>query len=127
MQLTGPYTLAEAAVRLRKSKRWLQAWLAENPMDAAGRPFCSKLGRSRLFREGDIERILDASMSAPPCRSSFSRPAPEKRRTGPSAAATCASLLTEAQELLGEAQLNLNSVGSKRPSNVVNIRPGQSR
>jgi hypothetical protein len=58
--MAGPLTLAEAAARLHKSKRWLQDWLAENPVDAAGRPFCSKLGRTALFREGDIERLEQA-------------------------------------------------------------------
>jgi len=57
-------TLPEAAKELRKSKRWLQDWLANNPVDAVGRPFCSQLGRSKVFRESDISRILDATMKA---------------------------------------------------------------
>src|SRR6266403_2009172 len=93
-------TLSEAADALHKSKRWLQDWLAKNPTDATGRPFFSQLGRSRVFREADIHRILDATMKAPPCRSNVSRPAPVKRRTGQSAERTSESMWTEAQELL---------------------------
>jgi hypothetical protein len=53
-------TLAETASELRKSKRWLQDWLAKNPVDAFGRPFCSKLGRTHLFDVGDLGRLRQA-------------------------------------------------------------------
>ncbi|WP_245290566.1 hypothetical protein [Rhodopseudomonas sp. AAP120] len=55
------------------SKRWLQDWLAKHPVDAQGRPFYSQVGRTKLFRENDIARILDATMVTP-CRSSSSPP-----------------------------------------------------
>jgi hypothetical protein len=32
-------TLKEAAAELRVSKQWLQYWLVEHPVDAAGVPF----------------------------------------------------------------------------------------
>lgn len=124
--MSHPLTLAEAASRLRKSKRWLQDWLAQNPVDAAGRPFCSRLGRSRLFRESDIDRILDATAASnQPCRSSSTRPAPVKRRTGRSVDPICGSAWTEAQELTGDPQLSASSTGFKTRSNVVSIRPGR--
>lgn len=52
--------LDEAAAELRKSKRWLQDWLAKNPVDERGRPFCSKLGRTRLFDDADISLLRKA-------------------------------------------------------------------
>jgi len=73
-------TLDEAAAELHKSKRWLQDWLAKNPMDAVGRPFSSKLGRTRLFQDSDLSRILEATRDTP-CPSKSSRRAPAKRRT----------------------------------------------
>jgi hypothetical protein len=56
------FTMAEAATELRKSTRWLREWLAGNPEDIFGRPYCSKLGRTKVFREANITRILDATM-----------------------------------------------------------------
>jgi len=94
--MTAPYTLAEAAARLHKSKRWLQDWLSRNPVDAAGRPFYSQLGRDKLFRECDIDRILDAAARAVPCRSNSSRRGQARRRTGRSEELTSKSLWIEA-------------------------------
>ena len=68
--MSHPLTLAETAARLRKSKRWLQDWLAQNPVDAAGRPFYSRLGITLLFREDNIERI-EAAMRALARRPTF--------------------------------------------------------
>jgi hypothetical protein len=70
--MTRALTLSEAAQDLRKSKRWLQDWLAKNPLDAFGRPFCSKLGRTRVFDDADISRIKEANRVAP-CPSKSSR------------------------------------------------------
>lgn len=53
-------TLPEAATELRKSKRWLQVWLANNPVDAYGKPFCSRLGRTARFTLDDINRLRAA-------------------------------------------------------------------
>jgi hypothetical protein len=53
-------TLAEAASELHKSKRWLQDWLANNPVDEFGNLYFSKAGRTHLFDEGDIGRLKKA-------------------------------------------------------------------
>jgi hypothetical protein len=94
-------TLIEAAAELHKSKRWFQDWLAKHPVDAYGKPFYSKLGRTKIFREADIARILDATMSVPQCPSSLSRRASVKRRTIQSGGHTSESLWIEAQKLTG--------------------------
>ncbi|WP_213737079.1 hypothetical protein [Bradyrhizobium sp. dw_411] len=51
-------TINEAANELRVSRRWLEYWLAENPVDAAGVPFYLRMGRSKKFAATDIERML---------------------------------------------------------------------
>ena len=51
-------TIDEAAARLRKSRRWLREWLSCNRADAAGEPYGYRLGRTWLFRESDLARIL---------------------------------------------------------------------
>src|SRR5258708_5915508 len=112
-------TLAEAAVELRKSKRWLQVWLTRNPVDAFGKPFCSRLGKTRVFRETDIARILDATLDTPPCRSTSGRRT--KARTGRSAGLTSGSLWSEAQELLRKPLQSNSERSSKARSNVVSI------
>jgi hypothetical protein len=51
-------TINEAAAELRVSRRWLEYWLAANPVDAAGVPFYVPMGRSKKFASTDIERML---------------------------------------------------------------------
>jgi hypothetical protein len=51
-------SLNEAAGELRVSRRWLEYWLAANPVDAAGVPFYVPMGRSKKFASTDIERML---------------------------------------------------------------------
>jgi excisionase family DNA binding protein len=51
-------TIKEAADELRVSRRWLEYWLAANPVDAAGIPFYVPMGRSKKFERSDIDRIL---------------------------------------------------------------------
>jgi hypothetical protein len=80
-------TMPEAAKELRKSRRWLQDWLAKNPVDAAGIPFYSPLGRTKFFNDTDLERIRAAAREEERCRLSQSRPAKAKARTGRAGAA----------------------------------------
>lgn len=62
------YTVDEVAVRLHKSRRWLQSWLRENPADAAGMPYYAPAGRTKLFGEADISRIKSALREHERCR-----------------------------------------------------------
>ena|SRR5258708_22702963 len=57
--MTRALTLDEAADQLRVSRRWLEYWLADHPVDAAGVPFYYRVGRRRLFETSDIQRIRD--------------------------------------------------------------------
>src|SRR5690242_1819861 len=46
----GPvYTMDAAAERLHKSRRWLQDWLRDHPVDSLGQPFYSPLGRTKTL------------------------------------------------------------------------------
>jgi len=121
---TRLFTMAEAAKELRKSPRWLREWLARNPEDAYGRPYCSKLGRTKVFREADITRILDATMDTKKCRSTSGRRT--KARTGRSAAPTSGSLWNEAQELLRGPLQSSNERSSKARSSAANTPRSQS-
>ncbi len=68
--MTDVFSLAETAARLHKSERALQDWLTQNPVDAAGQPYACQLGKTRLFRESDIER-LETVMRAAARRPTF--------------------------------------------------------
>lgn len=61
-------TLCEAADALRVSKRWLQYWLADHPVDSAGMPFYVPMGRNKTFEEADITRIRAAIRREEQCR-----------------------------------------------------------
>jgi DNA-binding transcriptional MerR regulator len=50
-------TIKEAAAELRVSKQWLQYWLVEHPVDAAGVPFYVPMGNRKRFEPQDIDRI----------------------------------------------------------------------
>jgi hypothetical protein len=54
-------TIEEAAAKLCTTKRRLRSWLYEHPTDAAGEPFFKLFGRTKLFDEEDLARILKAS------------------------------------------------------------------
>jgi hypothetical protein len=47
----------DAARRLPCSRRWLQKFLSDNPVDHAGRPFYFMIGNRKLFTDADVERI----------------------------------------------------------------------
>jgi hypothetical protein len=61
-------TLAQAATEIGVSKRWLQYWLAEHPVDAAGIPFYVPIGRNKRFEQSDLGRIKAAIREGERCR-----------------------------------------------------------
>ena len=70
------YTMDEVAERLHKSRRWLQDFIQRYP-------FYRLAGRTKLFTEGDIARLIEGQ--APEAHPA---PAKAKRRTGTSAGST---------------------------------------
>jgi hypothetical protein len=85
------FTIDELAARLHKSRRWLQAFLR-------GRDIGRLAGRTRLFTEGDVARLIQEL----PCPSSSSRPGKTKARIGQSAARISGGTLIEALALASE-------------------------
>jgi hypothetical protein len=61
-------TIAEAAEDLRVSRRWLEYWLADHPVDAAGTPFYVPMGRRKTFEDADIARIRAVIREEERCR-----------------------------------------------------------
>ena len=51
-------SIKQAAAELSVSRRWLEYWLADHPVDAGGVPFYVPMGRSKKFERADIDRIL---------------------------------------------------------------------
>jgi hypothetical protein len=74
------YNLEQAAEMLGVTRRWLLEWLWKHPRDGNGTLFYRKAGRTRLFREADIARIVAAQPA--PKASPRSRPcwSPPRRR-----------------------------------------------
>ncbi|MCS3692058.1 hypothetical protein [Bradyrhizobium elkanii] len=66
--MTKALTVDEAAIELRKTKRWLKDWLKANPVDEAGIPFYIPLGRSKTFEPSDIARIRAHIRRGEQCR-----------------------------------------------------------
>lgn len=124
--MSRPRKLVEAAAELHHSKRWLQDWLAKNPVDRFGRPFFSQVGRTRLFEDSDISRILEATKVVP-CPSKSLPRVKAKVRTIGSEERTSASLWTEAQALTKGLSPNNSEKPLKPRSNVVSIRKSPSR
>jgi hypothetical protein len=124
LKLMNLLTMTEAAERLRKTPRWLTSWLRGNPQDANGIPYCRQAGRTRLFTETDVARIVEALL---PCRSSSSRPAKARRRTGRSAGHTSVSTWTEAEELTGVTLQPSSSETFKSASNVATFPTSRLR
>jgi hypothetical protein len=96
------YTLGDVAKLLRKSPRWLSAWLRRHPTDRYGEPFYSPMGRTKTFDDSDVARIRAAAREEEQCRLNSSRRKPGARRTTTSGAATSELLLIEARKLLSK-------------------------
>ena len=100
--MTGCLTMDQAAARLHKSRRWLQDWLRDHPTDRYGEPFYVRLGRTKIFDENDVGRIMEAAREEERCRlGSFHRGSEKHRSTRP-AASTSGYSLIEALKLAGE-------------------------
>src|SRR6266700_1659666 len=61
-------TLIEAAEDLRVSRRWLEYWLADHPVDGTGIPFYVPMGRRKTFEQTDIARIRACIREEERCR-----------------------------------------------------------
>src|SRR6185312_13774454 len=66
--MTELLTLAQAATEIGVSKRWLQYWLADHPVDGAGIPFYIPVGRNKRFEPSDIGRIKATIREVERCR-----------------------------------------------------------
>ena len=51
------YDITDAAERLGVSKRWLQKFLRQHPVDTSGVPFYIPIGNRKRFTERDLERF----------------------------------------------------------------------
>jgi len=58
------YNIKDAAERLGVSKRWLQKFLRQHPVDRAGVPFYVPIGTRKRVTELDLERILEMNRKA---------------------------------------------------------------
>src|SRR5882757_9478719 len=92
--MTGCLTMDQAAARLHKSRRWLQDWLRDHPTDRYGEPFYVRLGRTKIFDENDVGRIMEAAREEERCRlGSFHRGSEKHRSTRPAASTSGYSLI----------------------------------
>jgi hypothetical protein len=100
--MTDPLlTLDDVAKIIHKSRRWLREWLRDNPRDAYDRPLYVMAGRTMLFTDQHVKRLLESL----PCRSRSPLPATSGRRTSISGARTSVSEWTRAAELIGDPSL----------------------
>jgi hypothetical protein len=119
------HTMCEAATLLHKSKRWLQYWLLDHPTDNLGRPFYARLGRTKVFTDNDLDRILAAAVEDERCRLNSSRRAPTKaaRHRGQSVAPTSDATLTRALARAKNHSPKKSGNVSNGTSKVVSLRP----
>ena len=100
--MTVVLTLDEVASIVHKSRRWLREWLRDNPRDVYDRPLFGKAGRTMLFTQEHIQRIVELlSTPGPPVR-------PERkyrRRPSPYASKDEEQLWVRAAELTGDKSL----------------------
>jgi hypothetical protein len=102
-------TLPEAADQLRKSKRWLLEWLRQHPLDGAGTPYYTPVGRDKIFHQTDIARIELTLRGDLLCRSASDRRVKAEPRISKSGERsedpTDHSAWRRAAELLGDPTL----------------------
>ena len=102
-------TLPEAADQLRKSKRWLLEWLRQHPLDGAGNPYYTPVGRDKIFHQTDIARIELTLRGDLLCRSASDRRVKAEPRISKSGERsedpTDHSAWRRAAELLGDPTL----------------------
>src|SRR5437899_577584 len=122
-------SLDTVAARLDIGRRWLLEWLWRNPADANGTPYYRKAGRTKLFTETDVARILAAlpAPEAPRCPSSSSRRGHPTRTMRSAAATSTSSDYIALRELLKNASPNKRSESSGGTSKVVPLRQRQAR
>jgi hypothetical protein len=121
-RVTRTFDLSEAARELRKSRRWLQDWLRDHPVDAVGIPFYAPMGRTKTFDENDLTRIRAAVREEERCRLNQSRPAKAKARTGRAVAPTSESTLTALRNMLGSGRQRQSSKNGSDRSNVASMK-----
>ena len=104
-----PFTLEEAAVRLRTSKRWLMEWLRSHPADERGEPYYTPVGRDKILHQSDIARIELALREGVKCHSRSDRRAKVGRRITKSVGHTSESAWKLAAELTNDPSLLSNN------------------
>src|SRR5262249_25884607 len=117
----------EAAERLHKSRRWLQDWLRDHPADSLGKPFYAQLGRTKVFTDDDLRRILAAAMEDERCRLNSSPRGRPNMRHGGFAAPTSGSTLTKAGGPEGKHSRRKSAEGSNVTSKVVSWPTNRQR
>lgn len=55
--MNGPYSVQEAAKRLKKEPRWLNEFLRNNPFDRDGQPLYRLAGRTKLLAEDALTHL----------------------------------------------------------------------
>lgn len=124
--MSYPLSTHEAAEHLRKSKRWLLEWLRKHPRDSTGEPYCTPVGRDKIFHQSDLARI-ERALRGESCRSSLGRRAPVKRRITKSVAPTSDAEWKRAAELLNDPSLLKFCDGSKSASSSMDNTQSQSQ
>ena len=127
--------IEQVANALHVTVRWLQEWLRAHPVDAMGEPYCTPVGRKRLFHPSDITRIEQSLSGEIKCRYTSARRAPAKARIGKSVAPTAESALSRVADLLGDPSLKTISSASSGASRItaniqrpsLSLVPGSTR
>ena len=127
--------IEQVANALHVTVRWLQEWLRAHPVDAMGEPYCTPVGRKRLFHPSDITRIEQSLRGEIKCRYTSGRRAPAKALPTKSVARTSESAWNEASALLNSPSLKglsgTSSAASRTTGNTLrpplSLVPGSTR